>query len=306
MNRWRAPVVAVLGVAVVVAVVLWALTTTTAPPPPNQPTASPSSPPASSSPAPETSPTSPCTAPATTLRVLTFNIHSARRPTGEPDLENIASEIAAADPDLVLLQEVDRGRSQTDGLDQAEWLGRRLGMAAAYGANQRLRDRFGRSGWIGNAVLSRFPIVSTDNHRLPAPPGLQRRGLQQVRIQIGDQEVTVFNTHLDHTSGSVRIRQAVQITAIVDQVAGPRLLGGDLNAEPDSISLSVLTRSGFQDSWITSGRGPGDTVPGGAPRRRIDYLLFDGSFRPDWARTRRSGVSDHRAVLVTVALTPCG
>src|SRR6478735_3159683 len=71
----------------------------------------------------------------TRLTVLTFNIHSARSADGSVHLAEIGSELATWDADVVLLQEVDRGRAWTGGVDMPAVLADRLGMAWAFGTN---------------------------------------------------------------------------------------------------------------------------------------------------------------------------
>ncbi|MGK0353208.1 MAG: endonuclease/exonuclease/phosphatase family metal-dependent hydrolase, partial [Planctomycetota bacterium] len=59
---------------------------------------------------------------------MTWNIHHARGLDGEVDIDRIAAEIRAAAPDLVALQEVDRGVRRTGGLDIPAALAERTGM----------------------------------------------------------------------------------------------------------------------------------------------------------------------------------
>jgi endonuclease/exonuclease/phosphatase (EEP) superfamily protein YafD len=57
-----------------------------------------------------------------------------------------------------------------------------------------------------------------------------------------------------------------------------------------------LERAGLVDAWQVAGRGDGLTVPAYAPRRRIDFVFSDASFRPVSADVVLSSVSDHRGV----------
>lgn len=236
------------------------------------------------------------------LTVLSFNIHAGRTKAGRLDLARVADEIEAWQPDLVLLQEVDRGRDRSGRVDQTRWLGRRLDMHAVFGPNRRLRG-----GVSGNAVLSRFPVVARANQPLPSRPGLYRRGLLRVTVDVSGQRVDVFATHLEHASRHVRREQARAVAERVQRSRVPVLVGGDLNAEPGTPPLRSLNRRGLVDPWPLVGRGPGRTVPAYDPRRRIDFLLADTSFLPVDATVLTSRVSDHRAVRVELKLLapPC-
>ncbi len=215
------------------------------------------------------------------------------------DLDRIATELEAWDADVMMLQEVDRGRARSGFRDQARSLGRRLGLDWAYGPGRRLDP-----GATGNAVLSRFPLLRTQNRRLPRLPGLIGRGLLRATIDVDGREIDVLSTHFDHLSLAARKAQARAVAAVVRRLSRPVLLGGDLNARPDKPPLAVLDRAGLADPWPAIGSGDGWTVPAAAPRNRIDYLLADDSFVPLRSEVLISLISDHRAVRTTFELLP--
>ena len=72
--------------------------------------------------------------PRDSLRVLVYNVKHGLGMDGRIDLDRLAARIRATRPDIVALQEVDRGCGRSGGVDQAAWLGERLGMHAAFGA----------------------------------------------------------------------------------------------------------------------------------------------------------------------------
>lgn len=231
------------------------------------------------------------------LTALTLNIHAGRTGAGELDLARVAAELDAWDADVVLLQEVDRGRDRSDLVAQASWLGDRLGLDWAYGPTRQLRP-----GSTGNAVLSRFPVTDVRPGSLPRLPGLFRRGLLRVTVDVDGREVDVMSTHLDHVSPAARQAQAAAVAAGVGRTGRPALLGGDLNAEPGLPPLNVLARAGLLDPWPAVGRGDGLTVPAADPQRRIDYVLADDAFVPLRSEVLISAISDHRAVRTTFEL----
>lgn len=249
---------------------------------------------------------------ATPLRVLSFNIHGGRaRGSYDAGLDQIVAEITAWDPDVVLLQEVHRFRRDSGFDDQPALLGRRLGMTVVFGRNfTRPPEGPGRPvRESGTAILSRLPIIESGNQPLPRYPGQEQRGLLHATVTVGDQEVRVYNTHLQHTAGNIRIVQARAVRDLVTAAGGAFVLGGDLNATPEAKPLSVLAKIAT-DPWPSVGVGEGLTVPPRAPRRRIDYVLHGGA---PWVATQAqalfSAASDHRAVLVDLELPaadPCG
>src|SRR5215207_8577477 len=147
----------------------------------------------------------------TVMRVVTYNIHFGVGIDGRSDLGRIAQTLEALEPDIVGLQEVDRhfsARSQFE--DQPRWLSRRLGMRLAYGpaldldppAPRRPRRKF------GNAILSRFPIVSRRNLLLPRTADVEQRALLRTRVDLGKRLMDAYVTHLEPRDETQRSLQA--------------------------------------------------------------------------------------------------
>ncbi|MDN4160488.1 endonuclease/exonuclease/phosphatase family protein [Nocardioides abyssi] len=254
-----------------------------------------------------TEPTQTCVDPdPDRLVALTFNIHGALGGGNGPDLERIAQEIEAFDADVVLLQEVDRFRERSGFVDQPTWLGTRLGMNVVFGRNVvRAPERRGapRSEY-GTALLSRLPVRRWENRMLPRQRGHEQRGLLRATLDLGGRPLDVYGTHLQHTRGTIRIVQLRAVRRIVAQRSGPDvpfLLGGDLNATPDSPAMAVAGTFAL-DPWPVVGEGRGLTVPPRVPRRRIDYVLHSPHLLPTSAQVLRSAISDHRAVRVSLDL----
>ena len=236
-----------------------------------------------------------------TLRVVTYNIKSARF-GGQLRLSDIARELATMDADVVLLQEVDRGRVISGRIDTPALLGEALDYRASFGSNVRFP-----TGEYGTAILSRFPILQEQNVLLPNRPGMQQRGLLGATIRVRGIPVNVYNTHLQHTSRPMRVVQMQTIVRLLAEDPLPGVLGGDLNDIPASPVMRVAYQV-FDDTWTAVGVGPGHTVPAHKPRARIDYLLHqqgddpDTTIKPLSAQVLGVGSSDHRGVLATYRL----
>jgi endonuclease/exonuclease/phosphatase family metal-dependent hydrolase len=202
------------------------------------------------------------------LHVLTFNIHAGRGADGKMDLERIAKTIRDARPDLVALQEVDRGTKRSGGRDQLEELTNLTGLHSAFG---KAIDHDG--GVYGVAVLSRHNIVESKTHALPSNPDREQRVALEVRIQVAELPPLIFVcTHLDHYEDDQdRMAQATKLLELFSKGTGLAIIAGDINAAPDSRVLQTLGRH-----WR-----PADadhlrpTAPAAAPRHKIDYILID-------------------------------
>ena len=221
---------------------------------------------------------------------MTYNIHHGAGSDGVVDLSRIANVILSVQPDLVAIQEVDRLVQRTERTDQAIELAELTGMHMRFG----FADTY-QGGDFGNLILSRFPIDTLRLHPLPGPPGETR-----VQVPHGQQTipVTFMSTHLE-TIEAPR-RAAAQIIKDLIPITPDHLyiLGGDLNALPQSPTLDTLSRR-FVNPALSS---PIFTHPAEAPVRQIDYLLFQGpdAWVVDEIFALNAPVSSDHAPLVTV------
>jgi len=242
---------------------------------------------------------------AATLRVVSYNMHVSRGTDGKLDLERVAEVIKAAEPDIVALQEVDRGVRRTGRVDQPKRLAQLTSMHVVFAANFAYQG-----GEYGQAVLSRHPIIKTTTHPLPHAPGTGRHIALEARVDLGDRHgsVAVVATHLDHLADpSDRIAQAKRLNALFAPQSDtarsnlPALLVGDLNATPGSEPIAILER-GWQRAAPDN---PAPTFPAGEPTRKIDYVLYRPRDRWQVRETRvleAPVASDHRPFLAVLAL----
>lgn len=241
------------------------------------------------------------------LRVMSFNVHHGVGVDGRLDLARTAAVIAASGAEVVGLQEVDRHLSDRSGrVDQAGWLGAHLGMHVAYGATidrdpDDPTDRAAPRRRYGNAVLSRHPVLGRRVVPLPADAGAEPRGLLEVLVSVDGTDVRVATTHLQNRSARQRRAQAAAIVAALGTDPRPTVLVGDMNAEPDSPEVGLLTAV-FDDAWAAVGAGDGWTFDAATPHARIDYVLSTPDVVARAARVVPSGASDHLPVVADLHL----
>ncbi|MDQ6674247.1 MAG: endonuclease/exonuclease/phosphatase family protein [Chloroflexota bacterium] len=229
---------------------------------------------------------------------------------GEDRLAEITRLLRRRQADVVALLEAN-SRLAVDAL------GRALGMAVVYGeANCP----------YAVAWLSRLPIHSSTNHRLPA----LAKTLLEIQVDGNAGRLRLFATHLaDRRQALTRPREDEirSILGVLGAAASvPHLLVGDLNAirpgdavgEPPDGEAKVgdalpdaprrtirqLLGAGYVDCYRTvHPRQPGYTYPSRAPWLRLDYIfaspaLAAGLARCDLARGELAvRASDHLAVV---------
>ena len=260
------------------------------------------------------------------MQVLTWNLWGqegdwrARR-------EAISRVIADEAPDLCGLQEVWDVPEGNLAHDLAE----RLGLRSRWARTDPPKDGVS----MGNAVLSRWPILKIQEIELPTGDLPKRRVALGARIAAPAGVLAFVTTHLTYQPGgsAVRLDQVRALAAFVAELSAgaayPPVVTGDFNAEPDSDELrllgGMLTAPAVPglvllDAWryappgdpgFTWDRRNGYQQDSVIPGSRIDYI-FAGVPRQGHGRietARLSGVaavdgiwpSDHFAVLAELS-----
>jgi endonuclease/exonuclease/phosphatase family metal-dependent hydrolase len=234
-----------------------------------------------------------------TLRVMTYNIHVGVGMDKKLDLQRIADVIRKEHPDLVGLQEVDRGVKRTDGRDEISELAKMTEMQFAFAHNLDYQG-----GQYGVAILSRFPIGLIDHRKYENKREAERRGMIRIQVDVGGRIVNFVTTHLDYQYEDGRIFETEQMLAFLRDVKDPIIIVGDFNDDPAGSAYKLML-SKFDDAWIRSGaRESGLTYPADKPEKRIDYIFTRQS---DGIKAKKSWVvstlaSDHLPVMVELQL----
>ena len=225
---------------------------------------------------------------STVLRAVTWNVWGRFGPWQQRQ-RAIDSVLAASSPDLVFLQEA---WSAVDGGDQVSAMARHLGLPHHCATARDLL--IGDWGPV-NAIISRWPLVDVAEHRLvPIDDGWGGVVLRAV-VDGPRGELDTYCVALDWPPDASRRRQHAvgQLAELIGERQRtrrrPLLVGGDLNAPPDSDEIRLLT--GLRpppvdgvtlfDAWEVAGAGDGVTwsrsnpwaEPMLLPTRRIDYLF---------------------------------
>jgi endonuclease/exonuclease/phosphatase family metal-dependent hydrolase len=241
-----------------------------------------------------------------TVRATSFNIRHGVGADGRLDLERTAATVAAAGSELIGLQEVDRHFGARSGfVDQAAWLGERLGLEVVYGAavDRPPPSPGAPRRQYGNALLSAHPVLAWRNIPLPRPGRGEQRCLLDALVDVDGTPVRVLTTHLQHDSPVDRMAQADAIVAHLDGIARPVVLAGDLNARPRTREVRRLTAV-LVDAWATAGRGRGYTFDARTPHARIDYVLSSPDLEATRAEVTAALASDHRPVTADLRPAP--
>ncbi len=181
------------------------------------------------------------------------------------DMSKMASVIKKIDADIVGFQEVDINSIRTGGLDMLAELKKETGYK--YAEFIKCVDLPG--GDYGNAVLSRYPILSAEKLPLECPEGTEPRMVGILEIDVNGNVFTYANTHL--SLGGDRV-VSKQIAYIASKLVGRDryFLTGDFNTQ--TLSLFEVFTDG--DRLMKDGRR---LVTFPENNQTIDNIVFGGN-----------------------------
>jgi endonuclease/exonuclease/phosphatase family metal-dependent hydrolase len=263
--------------------------------------------------------------PAKAIRVASYNIHKGvwrelfglRKISRIHELREKVHELQA---DLIFLQEV-QGRhdrhaqrfqhwpeqSQDNFLAQppATYSGVIVGPAyeAVYGRNANYLH-----GHHGNALLSRFDVISRENRDF-SDHALEKRGVLHCVVAVNQIQVHCFVVHFGLFAKS-RWRQTQALVRWIGEVtpaSSPLLIAGDFNDWRDQLSPVIEQALGAQEVFAASRRTarPARTFPALLPWLSMDRIYQRG-FTVQQAKVHRgpswAGLSDHSPLVADLLL----
>lgn len=234
------------------------------------------------------------------LTVVTWNAQGSRG----LNIALAAAALAELEPDLVLLQEIQRRQ-----------LGALRVALSMIDARWRFKHWPVRVPAEGLGILSRHPVAEAHTQVLALRWQFwnwRRRIALHATVRFDERPVRVVDVHLGAGVGhDERVRQA---RLLLDHARGVSIIAGDLNAQPGSDELELFAQSGWTDAdariRALDAVGPSTNWPPGprttAPTQRLDYLLvrdttgvLDATVPADWARW--AVLSDHLPVVARLA-----
>ncbi|MDH0302397.1 MULTISPECIES: endonuclease/exonuclease/phosphatase family protein [unclassified Pseudomonas] len=290
-------------------------------------------------------------APGQALKVMTWNVQylagkryvfwydqgrgDDTRPSAEDlafNLDEVARVIRAEQPDIVLLQELDKEAKATDYQDQFALLRERL--VDLYPCSVQTYDW--KAGFVPDrhvfgsvgrtlATLSRFPIDKAERLQLPnaADGALARLRETQPALLVSylplsdGSRLAVLNTRLSpyRLGSDLQQRQVKHVAKVLDRLetqGTPWLIGGDFNLLPlgQYRRLPAAQRGSYPaDSdlhllWDKYPMIPSNAEAGGADRT-LDYLLHSPRLLRVEARVLQEDtlqISDHLPVTARLLL----
>lgn len=232
------------------------------------------------------------------LRVATWNIDAGADLYWQRDLERQAQTLQASGADVILLQNVDVGRSTSYWVDQAHWLARRLNMQHRFFPTAE--------GVNGLALLARAGL--NDHEGWLAVGDGQQGGLQRVSLDAQGEPLTFYNFWSGQAPRSLQLQIGAMNTLIgaLHSLAEPErlVLAASFSEAPDDQLLLPLRAANFMDPFATLPPGNNWTTRIDGEEARADYLWLRSPLGNNGTGILSAAAARHRLALFELSLTP--
>jgi endonuclease/exonuclease/phosphatase family metal-dependent hydrolase len=215
------------------------------------------------------------------LRILDWNIHHGVGTDGVYDINRLASWMANMNPDVIVLNEVEKFTYFGNEDQPARFKGM---MAARTGRTwySHFAQEYGQwsSNGKGHLILSTYPIESWNYATITPSSGLGNGGvISQATITVNYRTINLFLTHLDPYDREMRLTQARDAINWAAGYGENRIMTGDMNAWNDQTAILEFYKT-YSDSWLLAeskgtAYASSAITPYGATRNgRIDYIMY--------------------------------
>ncbi len=235
---------------------------------------------------------------AVELTLMSYNTqHCLNYRTRKIDYQMVADTIKKCGADIVGLQEI-RNKSDAEGYDaQAKIIAHKLGFYYYFAE----AIRFSGKNPYGNALLSRYPIISAETILIPDPkfkiyPGYyETRCILKAKIDVKGAILNVLVTHLglnpnEHRKGVRTILSNLEKKNCV--------LIGDFNMKPHNKKLRPIKERLYDTAEKFS--APKLSFPSDNPKHKIDYIFTSRDLKILSADIPPIVSSDHRPHIATL------
>jgi endonuclease/exonuclease/phosphatase family metal-dependent hydrolase len=232
---------------------------------------------------------------ASTIRLVTYNIHKCRGWDRRVSPKRIARVLAPLDADCIALQEVVDG-SPVGKTNQAHEICEALGnrYKTVFGRNRDLRGAD-----YGNATLTRLPVARSENYNITWKHR-EPRGCLRTDLRLGSGPLLhVFNVHLGTSYTERRAQGALLLSdRLLNHAAhtGPRVILGDFNEWTRGLTSELMAKQ-FRKIHLRQHQRKRGSFPGLLPVLELDHIYYDEQLelvRFELVRTRLSLLaSDH-------------
>jgi endonuclease/exonuclease/phosphatase family metal-dependent hydrolase len=209
---------------------------------------------------------------------------------------NIVNYFQQTSPDVIFFQEV-TFLPQINLRNQVDLLNQTLRYPYENSAVTRLQKSPHFENYReGIGVISKWPILKSETVILKQQETDEHQRIVQLIDILHDETVVKFaNVHFSISDNDENLprEHLVELLQILESRGETRIIGGDFNMNDIDLHADL-----WQDTYISSSKMPYITYP--SMNKRIDYFLLPKGYAFLDITTSPDGLSDHRALNVTV------
>lgn len=237
------------------------------------------------------------------IRIIVLNMRHGEVRDGYINVELQAETIKKYEPNIIMLQEMDLFTERVNQIDELNIFKKITNLKySSFGSNITFKD-----GWYGNAILSEFPIKSSENY-MSSICSKETKGVLHSRIGIGNKEIDIYNTHFP-VIPEERIKFAQEITYLMRRVKNTEnvVIAGDFNLGLIPLSGKHNYKIEPQDSYFEIEELKKYfneiefnelTYEVGNPIGSIDKVMYRGNLKLVSIEKLNEEISDHYPILV--------
>jgi len=235
-------------------------------------------------------------------KVITLNMCHGDNNNGIIDVINQSNVIKEYNSDLILLQEVDICTERSHYKNQLAEFKKNVGLEySCFGSNIVYKE-----GWYGNAILSRYPIVSSENYISNGTEySKETKGMLHAEINVNGKYINVFNTHLPvYDKERIFLTKSIVNMMKRNDISGDMILGGDLNLGVIPLGnhrYDIENCKSYEEfenikTMFESPDFTDNTWPTSNPIASIDKIMHSGNIKLNEIKRLNVEISDHYPV----------
>lgn len=234
------------------------------------------------------------------IKFMSYNTqHCLNFITREIDFDIIADTIKKCEADIIGLQEIRDEGQHAAYQSQAKIIAEKLGYHYYYFAEA---IRFGGVNPYGNAIISRYPIISAETIMIPDPEIKKYDGYYETRCLL---KATIdvrngLNVLVSHFGLNPDEHENAVETVVSNIPKEHCVLMGDFNMEPDNQILNPIMQSLQDTAKVFSTYKL--SFPSDTPKVKIDYIFVSKDLKVEYADIPEIISSDHRPHVATIEL----
>jgi endonuclease/exonuclease/phosphatase family metal-dependent hydrolase len=240
------------------------------------------------------------------IKVLSYNIHKGFSLANRNFvLKNIKDSIKELQPDVLFLQEVVGSHVSSKHViedwptkAQFEYLASELYEYYVYG-----RNAIYKNGDHGNAILSKLPVIYSENINI-STNRLEKRGILHSIVKYQNKNIHTFCLHLNllESGRKIQVNKLKEIIKEKVNNSSPVIIAGDFNDWKVKVSIELEKSLELKDAYFDYYGEYAKTFPSPRPFLCLDRIYYRNIYLEYIETLKWKKLSDHLALFAHFSL----